>query len=342
MLDPHLLAADDRAPRPMNAFHHAPVLLSHVLEMAQVAQQSAQRLGLPEVIVDCTVGGAGHACAVLQAAPQARFIGIDRDPQAVATATARLLRFGPRATVVHATLAQLPEVLAAQKVPHVSFLLADFGVSSHQIDTADRGFSFRPELQDSPLDMRMDPTAGLPAWELLERLDEAELARAIAHLGEERRGHALARAIKADRPRTTHGLAALVRRVLRAGSSRKSTEKADPATRTFQALRMLVNDELGQIEALMQLLPQVLANAGVVAAISFHSLEDRAVKHALRAAARGCICPQSFPVCICHHTPTLQLLTGKARVADPQELATNPRARSARLRAAQRCSRGLP
>jgi 16S rRNA (cytosine1402-N4)-methyltransferase len=304
-------------------FSHVPVLLAETLEYARQVEVRQ--------IVDCTVGGAGHATALLEAFPQARLLGIDRDPTAVRIATERLARFGARARVVHGHFAELAAELRRADIEAPRLILADFGVSSHQLDTPARGFSFRAE---GALDMRMDTTKGPTAAELLERLDEVELTRAIRTLGEERYARRVARAIVAERPRTTEALADLVRRVVP-----KSKDRLDPATRTFQALRMLVNRELEEIDAWLTQAPECLADDGVLIAISFHSLEDRAVKAALRQGAKGCICPARFPVCACGRTPTLRLLTAKARQPSEREMQTNPRARSARLRAALRLKR---
>ncbi len=315
-------------------FAHVPVLMDAVLEMAAVAVRS-QPAGTALQFVDCTVGGAGHAERLLALYPQAQLLALDRDPTAVQVARARLQAFGSRCTVVHATMSDLPALLAARRLPAVHFLLADFGVSSHQLDTAARGFALRPEAADSPLDMRMDPSCGESALQLMERLEAGDLADLIYRFGEERRSRAVARAIKAAKPRTTHALAKVVAACIPA----RGHSGSHPATRTFQALRMAVNDELGEIAALLLALPDLLQDAGVATLISFHSLEDRAVKLALRAAGRRCICPPQLPVCACTTVPTLTLLTSKARVASADELARNGRARSARLRAAQRCTR---
>jgi 16S rRNA (cytosine1402-N4)-methyltransferase len=301
-------------------FSHIPVLHRAVLELAA--------LGAPGTIVDCTVGGAGHAQALLEAFPTARLLGIDRDPEAVAVATARLQRFGGRAQVVHGAFSAAPELMQAAGYAAADVILADFGVSSFQLDTPARGFSFRTA---GALDMRMDPTSGRPVAEVIAEMDEVALANAIYTLGEERYSRRIARALVAHPPATTEALADLVRRAVP-----RSKDRIDPATRTFQALRMLVNHELEEIGAWLQKAPQCLRAGGVLLAISFHSLEDRAVKQALRTAAASCVCPPTFPVCTCAQTPSLKVLTGKARVADADEVGTNPRARSARLRAAKK------
>ena len=315
-------------PRPkelaMKPFVHIPVLCEAVLAQARLC-------ATPRMLVDCTVGGGGHAEALLEAFPAAHLLGIDRDPDAVAAARQRLAPYAHRAQVVQAPFSHLQDVLRDRNIATVDVLLADFGVSSYQLDAAGRGFSFR---ETGPLDMRMNPDQDESAQALLARIDADDLARAIATLGEERHARRVARAIVADRPATTEALAALVRRVVP-----MSKDRIDPATRTFQAIRMLVNNELGEIDAWLAAVPDVLADAGVAMAISFHSLEDRRVKTAWRAASTGCICPPRLPMCACHHVATLKVLTRRAAVASETELQSNPRARSARLRAVMRVAR---
>jgi 16S rRNA (cytosine1402-N4)-methyltransferase len=302
----------------MHDFEHAPVLLREVRETIAAAR--------PALIVDCTAGGAGHSSALLEALPEARLLALDRDPTAVQVASERLARFGSRARVVHAPFSAVPEVLGGERC---GALLADLGVSSHQLDEAARGFSFRAS---GPLDMRMDTSSGESALELLARIDEGELASAIRDLGEERHARRVARAIVAARPiDTTERLANVVRSVVPRGRDR-----IDPATRTFQAIRMLVNDELGELERLLAALPDLVADDGVACVISFHSLEDRLVKNAFRELARGCICPPEIAVCVCGRTPLFEVLTKKPIVAADDEVAVNPRARSAKLRVARK------
>ena len=313
-------AAPAAAPRPPCTFDHLPVLLPEVLALAAPAA--------PRLIVDCTLGGAGHAQALLEAFPAARLIGLDRDPTARAAAAARLAPFGRRAEVVAACFSSLQAVLAERQLGAPELILADFGVSSPQLDVAARGFSFRA---DGPLDMRMDPEVGRTAAQVLAELDVDQLRDAIGRLGEERYAGRVARAIVAAQPQTTLALATVVRTALP-----PSRERLDPATRTFQALRILVNDELGEIERLLAPLPLPLAVGGRFLAISFHSLEDRAVKHGLRRAAQGCTCPPQLPVCCCHKRPQMRVLTPRAVRPDADAVAANPRARSARLRAAER------
>ncbi|MEE8409007.1 MAG: 16S rRNA (cytosine(1402)-N(4))-methyltransferase RsmH [Myxococcota bacterium] len=302
------------------AFAHEPVMLSEVVDAVVDAQ--------PELIVDCTLGGAGHAAALLDAATGARLIGIDRDPEAVVAATKRLAPFGARVRIVHGRFSELRDVVAGERV---GALIADLGVSSHQLDTIERGFSFRG---DAVLDMRMDPTGGETARDILARIDERDLATAIRSLGEERCALRVSRAILAAAPTTTAELAFAIRAIVP-----RSRDGIDPATRTFQALRMLVNRELDELAALLGAVPDLLADGGVACVISFHSLEDRAVKTAFRHAASRCECPPSLPICLCGLTPTLEILTKRPRRAGLSELQRNPRSRSAKLRVARRIRR---
>ena len=249
--------------------------------------------------------------------PDGRLIGLDRDPAALAAARARLAPFGERATIVYAAFEQLPAVLAEAGITRVHGVLADIGVSSPQLDVPERGFSFG---QDGPLDMRMDTSSGETAEELIARLTADELANVIYELGEERRSRPIARSIKnaqeEGRLRTTGDLRAAVVRVMGPRSG-----KIDSATRTFQALRLAVNGELDQLKALVAALPHVLHDDGVAAIISFHSLEDRIVKWAFR------------------DDPSLTPTTKRPITAGDAELAANPRARTAKLRAARRVPR---
>lgn len=308
----------------MTAFSHAPVMVAQIIKLAEAVQ--------PARIVDCTVGGAGHAAALLQHFPNATLLGIDRDPTAVAVATARLQAFGPRAQVVHAPFGEIAGCAAKFMPEGANMVLGDFGVSSHQLDVPERGFSFR---FDGPLDMRMDPTTGDSVAQLLRCIELDPLTAILRELGEERYARRIARAIVASPPQTTAELSDLVRACV----PKKGPERIDPATRTFQALRMAVNDELGQIAKLLHSLPEVLADDGLFVALSFHSLEDRAVKHAIRAMSVTCTCPRLLPECLCKAEPTLRLHPGKAQKPTDDEIAHNPRARSTRLRAAYRVRR---
>jgi 16S rRNA (cytosine1402-N4)-methyltransferase len=290
---------------------HVPVLVDEVRALLQ-----PERGG---TFVDCTVGLAGHARLLLESGAT-RLIGIDRDSDALAIARASLAGFGDRVTLVHADYRELAAVLDAQGVGEVAGLLADLGVSSMQLDADGRGFSFR---RDEPLDMRMDRTRGETAAERIDRVDEAELADVIYRFGEERRSRQVARAIvyarQQSRIETTGRLAEIVRRAVAA----RGWQRIDPATRTFQALRIWVNGELDGLDSFIGAAAARLQLAGRMALISFHSLEDRVVKHTFRALSRG-------------DEAVLKVLTKHPVIATDAEAAANPRARSAKLRAAVR------
>ena len=279
---------------------------------------------------DATLGAGGHAAAVLErSAPDGRLIGLDRDPAALATAGAHLQRFGDRVTLVHARFSEARAVLERLGMTPVDGFLIDLGVSSPQLDRPERGFSFR---NDGPLDMRMDPTTGETAAELLLRVDEEELTTIIRDLGEERHAARVARAIiearRAGPVETTGKLAAIVARALPRHEHNKN-----PATRTFQALRISVNDELGELERFLAVATDCLRPGGRLVVIAFHSLEDRIVKWRLRELAgrgRGDAGKRGA------HPAQLRLLTKHVVVPGDEERARNPRARSARLRAVER------
>lgn len=295
------------AVEPPQAFEHVTVMLREVVQAIAPRPQA--------VYLDLTAGGGGHSAGLLDAAPGARVIAIDRDLLAVAAAQERLRPYGDRVSVVHASFADVSSVLAAQGVARVDGVIADLGVSSPQLDTASRGMSFR---QTGPLDMRMDTTRGETALELLERLSQDELANVIYQYGEERRSRRVARCIKqaleVGELQTTTDLR---RAIVRAVGPRR-VAGVDPATRTFQALRLAVNQEIGELGRVLEVLPGIVAEGGVAAFISFHSLEDRLVKRAFL------------------DREVWQRLTKKPQVVGADEREGNPRSRSAKLRAARR------
>ena len=295
----------------MERAQHVPVLLDEVRSLLQ-----PERGG---TFVDCTVGLGGHSRMLLEGGAT-RLIGIDRDTEAIALAQVALAGFADRVTLVHADYREVAAVLDAQGVAEVSGLLADFGVSSMQLDADGRGFSFK---RDEPLDMRMDRSRGETAAAMLDRVDETELADVIYRFGEERRSRQVARGIVMARqqsPITTTGrLAEIVRRCVAA----RGWQRIDPATRTFQALRIWVNRELDELDAFIGRAASRLPVGGRLALVSFHSLEDRVVKHTLRDLARG-------------DEAAIKVLTKHPVVAGDAEAAVNPRARSAKLRAAVR------
>jgi 16S rRNA (cytosine1402-N4)-methyltransferase len=316
-IDPARVTQKGRAvTQPAGETLHQPVMRDEVL--AYLAPRSAG------VYCDATLGYAGHGRAVLEASgPDGRLVGIDRDPHALEAARAQLGEFGDRATLVHAPFSRMKAVLEEVGALPLDGCLVDLGVSSPQLDQGERGFSFR---RPGPLDMRMDPTSGETAAELLGRIEQDELEAVLRDFGEERYAGRIARNIVEARGseelRTTTGLAALVAR-----SVPRHERYKDPATRTFQALRIAVNGELAQLERFLADAPGCLRPGGRLVVIAFHSLEDRLVKRRLRALAAGQGAPED---------PPFRILTKHVVVPSDEERARNPRARSARLRAAER------
>ncbi len=291
----------------MSDFEHSSVMLDEVIEALAPSPGG--------IYADVTLGGAGHGGAILErSAPSGRLIGLDRDMRAVQAASARLARFGERVQIRHAAFSELGEVLSELGVDGLDGLVADLGVSSVQLDEAERGFSL---LREGPIDMRMDTSAGETALELIGRCAPEELADLIYLYGEERKSRRIARSIlQAYEDGELQSTTDLRRAVIRATGPKRG--RIDPATRTFQALRIAVNDELGELESLLGALPELLRSGGVAVIISFHSLEDRLVKHAFRQNA------------------LLEPLTKRPLVASEEERDRNPRSRSAKLRAARR------
>lgn len=287
------------------------------------------------IYLDGTLGGAGHSRLILESAAEIRLIGLDRDPAALQKAEQVLEPFAEQVSLHHATFDEASDVLVQLGVPALDGMLLDLGVSSHQLDTPERGFSFR---QDAPLDMRMNPLTGETAADLVNQAEESELVRIFFEYGEERYSRRIVRAILRQRDlkaiERTDELAKLVRDVV-PGGHRPS--RIHPATRVFQALRIQVNDELGQVTRGVEAGISLLKPGGRFVVISFHSLEDRIVKRMFRDKAKGCICPPKLPICQCQQTPEVKLLTRKGIKADPAEIEQNVRSRSAILRAIERC-----
>ena len=305
--------------------YHQPVLEREIVEF--FASQSTG------VIVDATLGGGGHAASLLAASTPRRLLGIDRDPAARTAATQRLAAYASRVRIVAATFATMADVVAEQADfldgEPITGVLMDLGVSSHQLDESSRGFSFRA---DAPLDMRMDPTQGATAAQFLANADLHEFVRLLRANGEDRYAGAIARSILARQPQTTGELTEAVERAVPMAARRRG----HVATRVFQALRIAVNDEANQLDLGLAAALNILAPGGLLAVISYHSGEDRAVKVALHEASTGgCHCPYELG-CVCGAVPRVILTRASARLASAAEIEANPRARSARLRTARK------
>lgn len=310
-----------------NGFGHTPVLLERVIELL-----APERTG---VFVDGTLGGGGHAQAVLERLGSgSMLIGIDRDPAAIAAASERLKAFGDRFVAVRGNFFDCRSIVSSMGIPSVNGILFDLGVSSYQLDTPQRGFSYHEE---APLDMRMDPDASLDAYGVVNNYTHDALVRVIREYGEERFASRIASRIIRQREKapisTTIELAALIKEAIPAANRR---EGPHPARRTFQALRIEVNGELAGLEAAIREAHDLLAPGGRLAMITFHSLEDRIVKQTFRNFESPCICDPRAPMCTCGRQSTAMVLTKKPIVADERELEENQRARSAKLRAIEK------
>ena len=308
-------------------FKHKSVLLEETIEGLDIKPDG--------IYVDGTLGGAGHAgevCRKLSA--KGRFIGIDQDQDAIIAASERLAPY-KQATIIRSNYCYMVQELAARGIYKVDGILLDLGVSSYQLDNEERGFTYRV---DAPLDMRMDRTAGLTARDVVNDWPYEELRRILLEYGEERYAPAIAKRICQHREQkpieTTLELADIIRSAMPASALR---EKQHPAKRSFQAIRIAVNDELGELPPMLDAAEKNLKPGGRLAVITFHSLEDRIVKKKLQELAQGCICPPEFPVCVCGRKPKVKLITRKPIVSGEEELAENPRARSAKLRVAEKC-----
>ena len=311
----------------MSGFHHIPILRDTVVSLL-----APQRGG---TFVDGTLGGGGHAEAVLERLPEGgRLYGIDRDSAAIEAASLRLTRFGEAFTAIRGNFYDMKRLLAGQGVMEADGILLDLGVSSHQLDTPERGFSYH---EDAPLDMRMDPSAPLSAYDVVNGYPAEALARIIREYGEERYAMRVTNAIVREREKapldSTVGLADIVKHAMPAPARR---EQQHPARRTFQALRIEVNGELAGLSDALTDAHDLLRSGGVLAVITFHSLEDRIVKQAFKTFENPCTCDPRAPICTCGKKPTARMLTKKPIVAGEAELKENPRARSAKLRAIQK------
>ncbi len=307
-------------------YGHKPVLLEECLDALAIRPDG--------IYLDGTLGRAGHSLAILRRLTTGRLIGIDRDMTAIEAARERLAEFSDRVTLVHSNFSELGSVLQQLDVDGIDGMLFDLGVSSPQLDEAQRGFSY---MQDAPLDMRMDATATLDAHAVVNTWSGEELKRILRDYGEERYAAQIARAIVRAREQkpiaTTLELVEVIRSAMPAAALR---EKQHPAKRSFQAIRIAVNGELDALPPMLEAATKGLRPGGRLAVITFHSLEDRIVKQTMRQLATGCTCPSEFPVCVCGNKPKLELVSRKPIVSGATELEENPRARSAKLRVAQR------
>ena len=305
-------------------YGHVPVLLKECLDALAIKPDG--------VYVDGTLGRAGHSLEIVKRLTTGRLIGIDRDETAIAAAQERLADYMDRVTLVHSNFDRIGDILAELHIDGADGMLFDLGVSSPQLDDAERGFSY---MHDAPLDMRMDRTAYLTAREVVNGWSYEELRRILFEYGEERYAPAIARRIvQQQKPiETTLELVDVIKSAMPPQALR---EKQHPAKRSFQAIRIAVNGELDALPPMLEAATAHLNRGGRLAVISFHSLEDRIIKKTLQELATGCTCPPEFPVCVCGKKPKLKLVSRKPIVADEAELERNPRARSAKLRVAEK------
>ena len=310
----------------MSDFHHISVLLEECLEGLAIRPDG--------IYVDGTLGGAGHSSCIAARLTTGRLIGIDRDPVALKAAGERLEPYKDRVTLVHSNFCEIKQVLQELNISGVDGILLDLGVSSPQLDDAQRGFSY---MADAPLDMRMNSQDSLSAYEVVNTWSQEELKRILYNYGEERNAPQIAAAFcrkRENKPiETTLELVDVIRSAMPPAALR---EKQHPAKRSFQAIRIAVNDELGSVEKVMRDAVECLNPGGRLAIITFHSLEDRIVKVGMADAAKGCTCPPNFPVCVCGNKPKVKLVTRKPIVSGDEELERNPRARSAKLRVCEK------
>ena len=310
----------------MTEFHHVSVLLQEAVDALNIRPDG--------IYLDGTLGGAGHSREIVRRLTTGRLICVDRDPMALEDAKDRLDPWYEHVALIHGNFSDLDGILDRLQIPAVDGMLFDLGVSSPQLDEAGRGFSY---MADAPLDMRMDPGDRVTAREIVNDWPQDELRRILYAYGEERYAPQIAAAIvrrRAEQPiETTLELVDVIRSGMPAKALR---EKQHPAKRSFQAIRIAVNDELSAVDRMMQAAPGRLRPGGRLAVITFHSLEDRIVKAAMAQAAKGCTCPPEFPVCVCGKKPQIRLVTHKPILASEEELEQNPRARSAKLRVAEK------
>jgi len=310
----------------MENFSHVSVLLNEAVDLLDIKPDG--------IYVDCTAGGGGHSAEIAKRLTTGHLYSFDRDEDAIKAATNRLKEFGDRVSVIHSNYADAPEVLREMGVTSIDGVTADLGVSSYQLDNEERGFSY---MADAPLDMRMDRSGPLTARDVVNTYPEDEIARILFAYGEEKFSRKIASAIVKERERepieNTLRLSDIIKNAIPAAARNGGHH---PAKRSFQAIRIEVNSELSIIEPTIKAFASMLNKGGRISVITFHSLEDRAVKNAFSELGSGCTCPPDFPVCVCGRKPVAKIITKKPILPSEEELENNPRARSAKLRGAEK------
>ena len=308
-------------------FSHYSVMLQECMEALDIKPNG--------IYVDCTAGGGGHSEAILKRLDKGTLISLDQDDEAIETCKNRLAKYKERSIIVKSNFSELERVLNDLEIVHIDGVLMDLGVSSHQLDTPSRGFSYN---NDAELDMRMNPRSPFSAYDVVNTYSESDLKRIIFEYGEEKFAPVIARKIVAKREenpiKTTLELASIIKSAIPVAAAKK--ESQHPAKRTFQAIRIEVNHELDVITPAIETAVSKLNKGGRIAIMTFHSLEDRIVKIKFNDYAKGCTCPPSFPVCVCGNKPTLKVITKKPIIANQKELEENARSRSAKLRVAEK------
>ena len=308
-------------------FSHYSVMLQECIDALDIKPNG--------IYVDCTAGGGGHSEAILKRLDKGMLISLDQDDQSIEACKKRLSVYNERSIIVKSNFSELERVLNDLEIVHIDGVLMDLGVSSHQLDTPSRGFSYN---SDAELDMRMDPRTPFSAYDVVNTYSEEALKKIIFEYGEERFAPLIARKIVAKREenpiKTTLELASIVKSAIPVAAAKK--ESQHPAKRTFQAIRIEVNHELDVITPAIEAAVAKLSNGGRIAIMTFHSLEDRIVKTRFNDYAKGCTCPASFPVCVCGNKPTVKVITKKPIIANNKELEENARSRSAKLRVAEK------
>lgn len=308
-------------------FSHYSVMLNECIEALNIKPNG--------IYVDCTAGGGGHSEAILERLDSGILISLDQDDEAIEVCKKRLAKFNERSIIVKSNFSELERVLNELKIVQIDGVLMDLGVSSHQLDTPSRGFSYN---SDAELDMRMDPRSPFSAYDVVNTYGEAELKKIISDYGEEKFASSIARRIvleRAENPiKTTLELASIIKSAIPVAAAKK--ESQHPAKRTFQAIRIEVNQELSVITPAIDAAVSRLSSGGRIAIMTFHSLEDRIVKTKFNDYANGCTCPKDFPICVCGNKPSLKIITKKPIIANSKELNENARSRSAKLRVAEK------